>query len=82
MKQVFERLQTAGLRVDIDKCKIDVTETRFHGLIVGKDGIRMDPEKVRAIVGWETPRNLKQVRAFVGKTVKALMALTRKRCDI
>jgi hypothetical protein len=49
VKQVLERLRKANLQVDIEKCKFHVTETRFLSLIVGRDGIRMDPEKIRAI---------------------------------
>jgi len=29
-------------------------------------GIRMDPEKVKAILEWCTPSNVKAVRAFLG----------------
>jgi hypothetical protein len=66
VKQVLERLRKAGRQVDIEKCEFHVTETKFLGLIVGHDGIRMDPEKIRAINDWEEPRTVKQVQAFLG----------------
>jgi len=35
-------------------------------MIVSCDGIKMDPEKVNAILKWPEPTNVKQVRAFLG----------------
>jgi hypothetical protein len=55
----LEKLRKAGLQVDIEKCEFHVTETKFLGLIVGRDGIKMDPEKVRAINDWEKPKTVK-----------------------
>ena len=36
----------------------------FLGYIVCKDGIRMDPSKVEAILNWLTPSSLIEVRSF------------------
>ncbi|GME33632.1 hypothetical protein GTA08_BOTSDO13628 [Neofusicoccum parvum] len=48
--KVLEKLQAAGLQLDIDKCEFEVQSTKYLGFIIeaGK-GIRMDPEKVKAI---------------------------------
>jgi len=37
------------LQIDIDKSEFHVRETRYLGLIVGVDGVKMDPAKVEAI---------------------------------
>ena len=34
--------------------------------IIFKDGIRMDPEKLKVIEEWIQPRNLHEVRSFIG----------------
>ena len=67
VRKVLARLREAGLQIDIDKCEFEVKTTKYLGFIVeaGK-GIRMDPEKVEAIRGWEAPRTPKGVRAFLG----------------
>jgi hypothetical protein len=67
VKQVLQRLKDAGLQLDIDKCEFEVQSTKYLGFIIeaGK-GIRMDPDKVRAIVEWETPHSVKGVRSFLG----------------
>ncbi|XP_067635455.1 uncharacterized protein [Eurosta solidaginis] len=38
----------------------------YLGYIIGSGGIRTDPDKVSCIVNWPTPKNLKQVRGFLG----------------
>lgn len=51
VRKVLQRLHTAGLQIDIDKCEFEVETTKYLGFIieVGK-GIRMDPAKVKAIL--------------------------------
>lgn len=34
--------------------------------MVSKNGITVDPEKIRAIMEWEDPRNVDEVRSFMG----------------
>ena len=36
------------------------------GHVVSKEGIAVDPNKIRAIMEWETPRNVDEVRSFMG----------------
>lgn len=43
------KLKDARLQLDIDKYEFHVQETKYLGLIIGQDGIRMDLEKVLAI---------------------------------
>ncbi|RYO48629.1 hypothetical protein AA0116_g12405 [Alternaria tenuissima] len=66
-QKVLSKLQAAGLHVDIKKCEFEVKSTKYLGFIIdaGK-GIRMDPEKVKAIKEWEAPRTVKGVRSFLG----------------
>jgi hypothetical protein len=55
--QVINALRAVGLHADIKKCEFSVIKTKFLGLIIGINGIEMDPEKVKAIQEWERPRN-------------------------
>jgi hypothetical protein len=36
------------------------------GHIISKEGIEVDPEKIRTIEGWKTPWNVFEVRSFMG----------------
>ena len=66
-------------------------EVLYLGLVISTDGVRMDQKKVEAIVNWQEPENVKDVRAFIGfanfyrriianfsALVSPLVALTRK----
>ena len=44
--------------MDIRKCEFNIKKTKFLGLIIGVNGIRMDPAKMAAIVEWGTPEYL------------------------
>ena len=47
------------------KCKLFQLKTKFIGHVVGGRGVEPDPEKVRAVVDWPTPRKLIEARGFV-----------------
>jgi hypothetical protein len=47
---MLEKFRNAGLQADIAKYKFFVTKTKFLSLIVGVNGIKMDPEKIRTIL--------------------------------
>jgi hypothetical protein len=67
VQMVLNKLEKAGLYLDIKKCKFKCKETKYLGFIIqaGK-GIKMDLEKVKAIKEWETPTTIKGVRGFLG----------------
>src|SRR6266480_2122984 len=67
VKLILQRLQEAGLQLDVDKCEFECKSVKYLGFIieVGK-GFRMDPEKVTAIQRWEAPKTVKGVRSFLG----------------
>ena len=62
--KVLRRLHDNDLFVKPEKCCFRVTEVDFLSMIVSCDGIKMDPEKVNAILKWPEPTNVKQVHAF------------------
>ncbi|KAI0994874.1 hypothetical protein K3495_g13307 [Podosphaera aphanis] len=60
VSQVLQRLQNAGLKLDPRKCEFAKKEIKYLGFIVNvNEGIKADPEKVRAIGTWEAPKNVK-----------------------
>jgi hypothetical protein len=67
VNQVLTRLQEAGLHLDIGKSEFEVKSTKYLGFIIeaGK-GVRMDPDKIKAIHEWEAPKTVKGVRGFLG----------------
>ena len=55
---VLERLQNADLQCNIKKCKFHATEVIYLGLIISRDRIKMDFEKVTTIINWESLINI------------------------
>ena len=42
------------------------TELVYLGFVISRDGLKMDLEKVQAIIDWPSPRNIFEVRSFHG----------------
>ena len=49
VRQVLEQLQRYGLHLKPEKCEFFRTEVKYLGLIIGREGIKMDPEKIRTV---------------------------------
>jgi hypothetical protein len=64
--RVLQRLREAGLQADIRKCEFSVTRTKYLGFIVSTKGLEVDPEKIQAIIEWETPTTVKGLQSFLG----------------
>ena len=91
LEMLFLRLEGAGLKLKASKCHLLQTKVLFLRHVVSSEGISTDPEKTRLIEEWPQPRNLKELRSFVGlcsyyrryvsdfaKIAEPLHALTRK----
>ena len=66
LHKVLSTLQTAGLKLRLDKCSIGVSSVTYLGYLINKDGIHPTKEKVKAIADAPAPTNLTQLRAFLG----------------
>ncbi|XP_046671135.1 uncharacterized protein LOC124361140 [Homalodisca vitripennis] len=66
LKEIFRRVREAKLTLNREKCKFCRRELKYLGYIVSGEGLRVDPEKVKAIVDIPIPRNQKEVRQFTG----------------
>ncbi|KAF4411871.1 Transposon Tf2-6 polyprotein [Colletotrichum fructicola] len=65
--KVLQKLQEAGLQLDVDKCEFEQKRVKYLGYIVDVDsGISVDPDKIEAIEHWETPTTIRGVRGFLG----------------
>ena len=66
MQLVLVKLCEFGIQADVDKCKFHVTKTKYLGLIISTEGIKMDSAKIEAIRQWDTPMYVWEVYLFVG----------------
>ena len=66
LEKIFNRLRAVDVTLNQEKCCICRQELRYLGYVVDSRGLRVDPEKVQAIVQIPVPRNQKEVRQFCG----------------
>ena len=59
-------LQEQEFYVKLYKCEFRLTEMLYLGHIIGVDGVRVHEEKIRAIREWPKPRNVTELRGFIG----------------
>ena len=63
---VLQRLQSAGVTLNADKCRFAKTELRFLGHLITQQGIMPDPEKTVAIAKMPAPTNVSELKRFMG----------------
>ena len=66
LRVVLETLRKEQLYAKLSKCEFWLNEVSFLGHIVSKEGIRVDPKKIEVVVEWKPPRNVTEVRSFLG----------------
>ena len=66
VSQILERLRKYGLVANLKKCRFGLSEVEYCGHLVSGQGIRPDPAKLSAIESWPVPKNLSQLRSFLG----------------
>ena len=66
LSEVFTRLQDAGLKLNADKSNFCAIETEYLGYVLTRDGIKPQNNKVQAILALTPPKNVKELRSFLG----------------
>ena len=65
-RAVLQRARDNNLRLKKSKCHIGQVEVKFHGHVFTKDGLKTDPEKVRAVVEMPRPTDQAGVKRLLG----------------
>jgi hypothetical protein len=68
LRKVLEGLKADSLVADPKKCRFFVREVEFCGHVLEGGTRRQAPGKLSAIEKWEAPRNIHELRAFLGFT--------------
>ena len=66
LQEVLERFKGANLKLKPSKCELLQQEVKFLGHIVSKDGVKTDPDKIKAVKEWKQPTCQTEVRTFLG----------------
>ena len=66
LSKVIECLRKADLKLHPKKCDLFKEKVSFLGHVVSSEGVATDPRKLESVLNWPVPKNLKQVRSFIG----------------
>ncbi|KAG1956972.1 retrotransposable element [Pimephales promelas] len=66
VRRVLQRLLENGLFVKAEKCSFHAQSVPFLGYIISSEGLRVDPDKVKAVVDWPSPDSRKALQQFLG----------------
>jgi len=66
VEEVLKRLEENDLYIKLEKCVWKVQKIRFLEVVIGSNGIEMEKEKVDRVLNWLKPRNVKDIRKFLG----------------
>ena len=66
LEALFDRILNYGFRIRIEKCHLLMTEITYLGNVISAAGRRPDPKKIDAIIHMPPPKDVGQVRTFLG----------------
>lgn len=90
--KIFRKFRNKSLHFDIDKCEFFVPKIKYLKIIVEKNDIEMNEEKIKTILKWKTSKSIKNVQLFLNfanfykrfiveffKKMKCFTKLTKKK---
>jgi len=66
VEEVLRRLEENDLYVKPEKCAWKVRKIGFLDVVIGPNRIEIEKEKVDGVLSWPKPKNMKDVRKFLG----------------
>ena len=66
LRTVLGVLRQHQLFTKLSKCEFWMPEVAFLGHVVSAKGVMVDPTKTKVVAAWEPPKNVKEVRSFLG----------------
>jgi len=66
VEEILRRLEKNDLYIKLEKCVWKARKIRFLGIVIGPNGIEMEVEKVDGVLSWPQPKNVRDIRKFLG----------------
>ena len=54
--------------INLEKCEFGCSEVKYLGFVVNEKGLIMDEDKIKPILEFPTPQNVKQLQKIIGMT--------------
>ena len=68
LERVLSKLKEHGLKLKPSKCEFFKTSVTYLGHVVSQSGVKTDPDKIQALASWPEPKNIEELRSFLGFT--------------
>lgn len=68
LEEIFQRLQKYGLSINATKSKFGESEIEYLGYMISQQGIRPTEGRVNALINFEKPNNISELRKYLGIT--------------
>ncbi|GJX79209.1 putative reverse transcriptase domain-containing protein [Tanacetum coccineum] len=89
LREVLEMLRKERLYAKFSKCEFCLQEIQFLCHVINSEGIKVDPAKIEAVMNWQTPKDVDEIRSFLGlagyyrseEQEQAFVTLRRKLCE-
>ena len=66
LRIVLRTLRERQLYAKLSKCQFWLDRVSFLGHVISVEGVSVDPKKTEAVVNWKLPKNVSEVRSFLG----------------
>ena len=66
VKKILKRLEENDLYIKLEKCVWKIQKIRFLKVIIRSNEIEIKKEKVNRVLSWLEPKNIKDIRKFLG----------------
>lgn len=63
--EIFQRLSDYNLKIYQDKCEFLRLEVMYLGSQITDNGVKPDPNKVKAVLDYPTPKSLRTLNHFL-----------------
>ena len=65
MEEILRRLKENDLYVKLEKCKWKVREVDFLGMVIRLEDIKIEKEKVKAVLDWPVSKSVKNIQKIL-----------------
>lgn len=66
LETCLKRLQNYNITHNASKCKFFERKIKYLGHVISENGLEKNPQKIKAIVEMPAPKNLHELRSFLG----------------
>jgi Retroviral aspartyl protease/RNase H-like domain found in reverse transcriptase/Reverse transcriptase (RNA-dependent DNA polymerase)/Integrase zinc binding domain/Retrotransposon gag protein/Zinc knuckle len=66
LRLILQKLREHKLYAKWKKCEFWTEKVVFLGHVISKEGVAVDPAKIEAIMNWERPKTVTEIRSFLG----------------